>query len=442
MMVMGPRLSRCGVALVALIAAGCASQEAGGGGGGNNFGGAGGGSGGAGGGGYDAPLVASAIAAGTSHTCAIVEGGRVMCWGDGTHGQLGDGVSPKGHRSLVPQRVPGIAGATAIRAGGDTTCAIVGGGVRCWGEGGFGQLGNGVAKDGYFAISPVAVSGLSEVVDLAVTGTNACAALADGSVRCWGRNAPEAWLGFSSEDCGPYAMESLDGPSKSVSYPCESAPKVVPGAKLATRVVSGGAHNCIRTEDGYARCWGSNQFGQLGDGAFGAGAYQADPVKVGLADVDLLALGASHTCAVSGPKAGVLCWGDNAHGQLGIGTNALDSYKVKPVELPGLSGVVDISSAAYTTCAARANGSVVCWGDTKNVLPSSAAAGSALVPTTLPGLGDAALVRTGGAHAGALRGDATVVCWGSNDKGQLGTGRYELEDFSFGSVPAPPEEPK
>jgi alpha-tubulin suppressor-like RCC1 family protein len=438
MMVMGARWPRFGFVLSAVMVAGCSADLASGVGGASTIGGGGGSVGGADAGTFEAPLVATAIAAGASHTCAIVDGGRVMCWGDGTRGQLGDGVSPKEHRSLVPQPVPGLVGATAIRAGGDTTCAIVGGGVLCWGAGDFGQLGNGVAKDGYVSVKPVPVTGLSGVIDLSVTGTNACAALEDGSVWCWGRNAPEAWLGFTSPDCGPYTLENPDGPSKSVSYPCEAAPKVVPSAKLAKRVASGGAHNCLRTDEGSLRCWGSDQFGQLGVGTFGAGAYEADPVEVkGVMNVGGLALGASHTCVVEEPSGHVLCWGDNAYGQLGIGTDALDSYKVEPALVPSLDGVVDIASSAHATCAARADGTVACWGDTTHLLPG----GIALLPTVLPGLEGVTTVAAGGAHACALRTDGAVACWGNSDKGQLGTGRVGLDDFSFHAVTAPPEAP-
>lgn len=411
--------------------------------GGAGGGGGEGGEGGIGGGGGDGTLLAGAVASGAAHSCALVDGGSVMCWGDGTRGQLGDGIASKGYRRAVPGFVQGISGATAIRAGGDTTCAILAGGaVACWGEGSFGQLGNSVAKDGYFSATPVMVSGLSGVVDLSISGTNACALSPDGAIHCWGRNAPETWLGFTSEDCGPYTVPSADGPSKLISYPCESTPRLVPGAKGAVSVTSGGAHNCLRTKEGEARCWGSDQFGQLGDGTFGPTAFQADPALVsGISDVQLLALGASHTCAIAGSQGGVRCWGDNAYGQLGIGTDALDSYKVKPVEVAALDGVIDLSSSTRTTCAARGDGSVLCWGDTSTVLPVSPDKNVALVPTKVPGLISAQAVRTGGAHACALLDDATVVCWGSNDRGQLGTGGFGVSDFSFSPVMLPVDEP-
>jgi len=434
------RTSGAVAALTALLlAAGCGSARAGSAG----TGGEGGGAGGGGGGTASSPLRASAVAVGAAHSCAIVEGGAVACWGDGAHGQLGDGGSGKGYQRAVPGPVPGLAGVSAIRAGGDTTCAITAGAVQCWGDGGFGQLGNGVAADGYMSAVPVAVNELSGVVDLSVAGANACAALTDGTVRCWGRNASDAWLGFESADCGPYAVSTGDGGPSLATVPCESSPREVPGTHDAVAVVSGGAHNCLRTAGGIARCWGAGHFGQLGDGHSGPDAFHAEPLSVaGPSDVRGLALGASHTCAVVEPDGGVRCWGDNAFGQLGIGTDALDSYKITPYAVTALEGVVDLHAAARTTCAALADGTAVCWGSTATVLPvSPEKGGSALVPTAVPGVDGVVELRTGGGHVCARLDDDTVSCWGQSDRGQLGTGIIGIADFSMEPVPALPLDP-
>ncbi|MFT3771894.1 MAG: hypothetical protein QM820_41325 [Minicystis sp.] len=437
-----------GAALVALLCAAGCSSAAEGGAGGFYFGGAGGagGEGGFGGGGGAslAPLTASAIAVGAAHSCAIVGGGAVACWGDGAHGQLGDGASGKGHTRATPSVVPGLSGVTALRAGGDTTCAVVeGGAVRCWGDGTFGQLGDGVAADGHASAVPVAVVDLAGVVDLSVTPSNACAALADGTVRCWGRNAPDAWLGFDSADCGPYTVVTGDGGPTLMTVPCQPAPKEVDGAHDAVAVVSGGVHSCLHKDSGGVACWGADHFGQLGDGKSGPDAFHTQPVEVsGLSAVQRLALGASHTCAIAGDTAGVLCWGDNAYGQLGIGTDALDSYKITPTAVTTLADVADLHASNRTTCAALVDGTVLCWGDTSTVLPvSPQKGGSALVPTAVPGVGGAVEVRTSGAHVCARLADDTVTCWGLADRGQLGSGNVGVADFSMLPVLAPVEPP-
>ena len=89
---------------------------------------------------------AIAVAAGGSHTCAIVRGGGVRCWGNDSTGQLGDGAPEP--LALSPVEAAGLPPAIALAAGGDFTCALVeDGGVWCWGANEFGQLGDGTQMD-------------------------------------------------------------------------------------------------------------------------------------------------------------------------------------------------------------------------------------------------------------------------------------------------------
>jgi alpha-tubulin suppressor-like RCC1 family protein len=136
---------------------------------------------------------ATAIAAGGAHSCAIISDGSVRCWGDNTHGQLGDGTD---NSSATPVAVLQVRGAIAIAAGYTHTCAIVAGGaVECWGYKERGQLGDGTTTGTPSTTTilsgsstPVRVQGLTGATALAAGIYHTCAAIADGSVYCWGDN--------------------------------------------------------------------------------------------------------------------------------------------------------------------------------------------------------------------------------------------------------------
>ena len=101
---------------------------------------------------------ATSISAGGNHTCAIVAGGTVDCWGSNSSGELGDGSTTD---RIAPVPVSGLTGAVAVSAGFSHTCALLSGGtVTCWGRNSEGQLGDGSATS---SSTPVAVVGLTGV---------------------------------------------------------------------------------------------------------------------------------------------------------------------------------------------------------------------------------------------------------------------------------------
>ena len=127
------------------------------------------------------------VRAGDHHTCAIVAGGALWCWGGNDSGQLGNGVTSTSP-TPVPAAVTGLAtGVVEVAPGEFHTCAVANGGAKCWGAGSFGRLGDGT---GASSTVPVGVSGLASGVASVAAGVNhSCALTTAGAVKCWGRNS-------------------------------------------------------------------------------------------------------------------------------------------------------------------------------------------------------------------------------------------------------------
>jgi alpha-tubulin suppressor-like RCC1 family protein len=337
------------------------------------------------------------LSAGERHTCAVTSLGSVFCWGNNENGQLGDGTMVN---SSIPVAVKGLRDAVAVRAGWKHTCALTAGGaVKCWGYNRNGELGNGQTADSSL---PVDVTGLSSgAAAIGMGDDHTCAIMASGGVKCWGYN-----------DYGQLG----DGTQTSRSAPIE----VKSLAMNAARVAGGWGHTCILSAGGGVRCWGNNEYGQLGYGE--TSEYRFTPVDV----LDLgsgvigLAAGGGHTCAlVTG--GGIRCWGNNKYGQLGDGTAQI---RILPVAVDGLAqGAAGIAAGWNHVCAAMGNGELKCWGwnywgqlgDGTQVTQSK--------PVNVRRLmDDVTEVAAGWAHTCAITAACGVKCWGWNSFGQLGDG--------------------
>jgi alpha-tubulin suppressor-like RCC1 family protein len=205
-----------------------------------------------------------ALALGDAHTCALMSGGTVKCWGSNNGGQLGDGTQTPRPTPVdvcaagaTPPCSPGngniLTGVTAITAGALHTCAYVSiGSIYCWGLNAFGQLGIGAVPD--FSATPLLIPELDDA-SLAVSAGayHTCAITSANAVECWGRNDVGQLGAPSSEVCGLYA--------------CSTEP--IPNGLTGVSRLGGGSssfHTCAMLSSGAARCWGYNARGQIGDG--------------------------------------------------------------------------------------------------------------------------------------------------------------------------------
>jgi alpha-tubulin suppressor-like RCC1 family protein len=284
----------------------------------------------------------SALAAGSSTTCAVVNGGA-WCWGDDGWGQLGDGLGgdyPDGDTtSLVPKQVVGLTtGVTALAANDTFSCAIVNGGVWCWG-----QVATGVADSFRITTVPVPIAGLSSgVTAIGAGGTTACAVV-NGGLQCWGDNS---FGQLGNPDAGAQS----------------DVPVPVVGLSSGVEAITLGEFHACAVMNGGAWCWGSDRAGAW-DGALGnpdAGASSGVPVPVvGLSNgVQAISAGDDSTCAVA--NGGAWCWGDNSKGALG--NPRADWDQAFPAPVAGLSSGVQAIATGFEFACALVNGTVQCWG--------------------------------------------------------------------------------
>jgi alpha-tubulin suppressor-like RCC1 family protein len=274
------------------------------------------------------PIHAHRLAIGDVHVCALDEQGRVACWGDNSALQLG------------------VVGAQRIG-------------------------------------SPTLVQSLAKATSVAVSNgakqPASCAAMADGTVRCWG-------------GVGKYPSAQA------------AAPHLVPGVVRTRSIAMARDFACAGNDQGRVTCWGC-----------GCQSCPLEPqAPAGLTDVVELSGGTHHICGrhasgrVSCINARHGCWDPNSQ----------QSQLSEPIELDGIDDAIDVSVGNTTVCAVRRTGEVLCWR--LQTPSSSGAASNSGPPKPIEGVTGALRIAVGEGHGCAIDSLGYTLCWGRSYSGQLG----------------------
>ena len=363
------------------------------------------------------------LALGRYFSCALLSDQKVKCWGKNYSGQLGqntmeiigDGCSGDDlnervcttERDEMGDSLPAIDLGTDVLAqkvsAGDThVCALTTAGeVKCWGSNLFGQLGrndienmgdgcsgdelnrtceSGAAEMGNTLVA-VDLGTTSSVIDISSGYAHSCALFADGTVRCWGHNSM-GQLGRGDEEI---IGDGCVGDSTSTRT-CETSTDEL-GAQLspvalsasntqkALMIASGSRFNCAWLDNQKLKCWGENNFAQLGSGDTETRGDEADEMGESLSGVNInnaivreIALGKQHSCALL-HSGDVKCWGNFSYGRLGVMSESLvgdaaDEMGVPLQESPIGSGALPLQLALGEShnCALLSSGEMKCWG--------------------------------------------------------------------------------
>jgi alpha-tubulin suppressor-like RCC1 family protein len=302
------------------------------------------------------------ITSGSGHTCVLTSESEyaVKCWGINNNGQLGNGTTTNSISPVIPHNLynPTCESVIQIATHNNHTCALILFDkkctntpytyVKCWGTNNFGQLGNDKTINDYLdihppsplnifeqifrklfpkkqkppqEIQPVRANVVKESPGQVSTGNNhTCylyCILKDCYIKCFGLNN-YGQLGNGID------LNKLKDPKTPLPY--EKNPVSVKNLETnVSFIASGDNHNCAIVNNGQVKCWGNNQYGQLGDGTK---INRSTPVLVSnISNAISLSLGAYHSCALL--KTGeIKCWGNNVNSQLMDGTKENRSLPV------------------------------------------------------------------------------------------------------------------
>ena len=348
------------------------------------------------------------VSAGLSHSCGVTTTNQAYCWGWNVFGQAGNGTSR--FEETRPVLVKGGLRFRQVSAGSYYTCGVTTDFLAyCWGAG--------------YGLTPSAVPGGRSFRQVSVGEEHSCAVTADDRAFCWGLNV-HGQLG--------------DGTNQPQDDP-RATPVAVVGGLLFKHVSAGYHHTCGVTTTNRPYCWGSDRFGQVGNGPGSGGCFYSGhdlpcrkrptlvagghrfrqieagggggPGEDGIGGSD-----GGRTCAVT-PDDRAYCWGDGSHGQNGTGTPSVsDSPRLV---LGGLQ-FRSVSAGREHTCGVTTENRGYCWGSNFIGQLGDGTMMQRNRPRAVAGDHRFRQISTGGGHTCGTTPANVAYCWGAG--GSLGDG--------------------
>ncbi len=371
---------------------------------------------------------AIAIIASRGQTCALRSDKSIYCWGQNHLQTL---LENKIIASAIPIKAHNINNAVSLAAGLEHTCALLDGGtVSCWGNRTQGKLGNPTSISlGETPVMPYRVEGATSISS---NYKFTCVLHQSSNISCWGNN----WagqLGNGVTGWGEFAPDNFS-----------SRPVYADGISDAIQVAAGGSHTCSLHQDKSVSCWGSNNFGTLGNGEDGHNRplygflVETEPVKVlSIDNASTISAGLHHTCVLH-TDGTISCWGLDNHGQLGDGESdfAIVDFSSlfstanipTPVNVQGITNAKAIALGTNHSCALHNDATVSCWGNNLSGQLGDGTTTSSNLPIKVSGISDVSTIAAGHEHTCALHTDGTISCWGSSKAGKLGTSEMKVKD--------------
>jgi alpha-tubulin suppressor-like RCC1 family protein len=340
------------------------------------------------------------VAVAADHTHIVMNDGTVLALGGNDFGALG---LPKETKAVaVPTPIAGLAGVKQISTGTWHGCAAIEGGkAQCWGRNFGGALGRGLMKSDTFA-EPANVVGLETVAEVGAAGNHSCARLLDGTAKCWG--------------C--------------VISGTVARPELLPKMTKLKSLALGPESSCALHDDQSVSCWDvviGKEF-DYGDAVTNGDGNVKKPAPVpGLAKLRSLSVSSTHACAVADDGT-LYCWGHGSEGQLGTGSSGGIYRLLRPTAVPGITDAIQVSTGASYTCVVRREGKLSCFGQNGHGQLGLGDKRLRAKPEEVTSVHDVALVSAGEQHTCAMTTTGDIWCWGRNHRGQLGQASTGLTD--------------